>query len=820
MDCSDSYFIPEKTQINSDVPKQIVKDSTPIRTTIVNYDDFNVDQNPFASRMKLRNSQDRDPIPDKKEDLTESINFSSENPFVSKSKLRNSVERDFSPNSTLTDVKNNNSFVIDSQQTATKKPTTPPSNGLSTNGNGNNKNDECKVVTDIAINNTAQITKPISDSIDVIRNSSNLSAKNPGASSVEKYPTVVVEQPNNKLPNDTCVNNNKQKDNSINMDDRILTSDSKTNTTTLNDSNNRQENAKVQPHDLIDDWKIGSQEKMDASQNLKPAKEHIDVLKLAEIEMERIATKVSNFNSPIVSLQNKRVDVLNKNSKANLSPMSKSGDLMGLSPVSHTNKGTSEFVPPAQNLTNDFLTGREFLTDYNDIADELMDMDDDDFKTPAELFKDPAAFDFLLTCGNSGSNGKGAPARDFGKESLFVKFDPLVGLPTGVRPGRETETVQLQSDISTASHKIDEDVSTASGLAESCSSDSSVSAINYDQGKTLSTMSSVEQSLGVLSLQTQSSQPLIASVPAIPHSINSNVNLQTIEKPTQVVSPAKSLRQQYQPCTPPQSQPVSKNNLPVSPAIAVIDRLINLGLNSPPPPPPVIQPKPEPEMDPQLLNELHSVREMLGNQEQELKQANERIASLQQQLSEGSEREQSLIERVNEKNRNHRQMSVVMEEYEKTMSQLIGEREVEKRQWLEERATLVSERDDASKHLGSIEHSFNDIHAKYERCKTVIQTYKTNEEILKQTVARNEENLKKQVERYEQLRQHAMIQLDKASLEIDGVRKSSQAEIIKLQAMLKKSEIQISSLQESLTQKTKNCEELTSICDELINKVG
>lgn len=60
----------------------------------------------------------------------------------------------------------------------------------------------------------------------------------------------------------------------------------------------------------------------------------------------------------------------------------------------------------------------------------------------------------------------------------------------------------------------------------------------------------------------------------------------------------------------------------------------------------------------------------------------------------------------------------------------------------------------------------------------------------------------------------------RASQEIDAVRKSSQAEIIKLQAMLKKSEIQISSLQESLTQKTKNCEELTSICDELINKVG
>lgn len=38
--------------------------------------------------------------------------------------------------------------------------------------------------------------------------------------------------------------------------------------------------------------------------------------------------------------------------------------------------------------------------------------------------------------------------------------------------------------------------------------------------------------------------------------------------------------------------------------------------------------------------------------------------------------------------------------------------------------------------------------------------------------------------------------------------------------MLKKSDIQISSLHESLAQKTKNCEDLTAICDELINKVG
>lgn len=52
-----------------------------------------------------------------------------------------------------------------------------------------------------------------------------------------------------------------------------------------------------------------------------------------------------------------------------------------------------------------------------------------------------------------------------------------------------------------------------------------------------------------------------------------------------------------------------------------------------------------------------------------------------------------------------------MEEYERTMSQIIGERDAEKRQWLEERAALVRDRDETSSHLASIEHSFNDIHA-------------------------------------------------------------------------------------------------------------
>lgn len=52
-----------------------------------------------------------------------------------------------------------------------------------------------------------------------------------------------------------------------------------------------------------------------------------------------------------------------------------------------------------------------------------------------------------------------------------------------------------------------------------------------------------------------------------------------------------------------------------------------------------------------------------------------------------------------------------MEEYERTMSALISEREIEQKQWAEEKVALLRERDEANEHLANMEHSFNDIHA-------------------------------------------------------------------------------------------------------------
>lgn len=297
------------------------------------------------------------------------------------------------------------------------------------------------------------------------------------------------------------------------------------------------------------------------------------------------------------------------------------------------------------------------------------------------------------------------------------------------------------------------------------------------------------------------------------------------EKPTQVVTPAISRNQQ--PSTP-KITPV-KTNI-VSPAIATIDRLLSLGA-TPLPPPVVTRPT---DMDSHTMEQLRAVKELLTAQEEEsqgLKDINRelkerldeyetKLKKLTEQNEEYAEKEKALSQRVAEKVRNNKQMSVVMEEYERTISSLIGEKETENKRWIEERATLVRERDEAAAHLASMEHAFNDVHTKYERCKLIIQGYKSNEETLKHTVEENNDAIQKLEARYETLRQHAMQQLNKANAELDLVKKAHQAEMLKLNAMLKKSEVHASSLQESLAQKIKDNEELTAICDELINKVG
>ena len=102
----------------------------------------------------------------------------------------------------------------------------------------------------------------------------------------------------------------------------------------------------------------------------------------------------------------------------------------------------------------------------------------------------------------------------------------------------------------------------------------------------------------------------------------------------------------------------------------------------------------------------------------------------------------------------------------------------------------------------------------------MVEGFKQNEDTLKHCLDDCSTKLARQDEKYERLKAHAEDTLEKANKEIDNLSRSLDAEVARLTAMLKKTEMKATSLERSVEQKVKENEELTAICDELIAKVG
>merc|ERR1711915_976241 len=158
------------------------------------------------------------------------------------------------------------------------------------------------------------------------------------------------------------------------------------------------------------------------------------------------------------------------------------------------------------------------------------------------------------------------------------------------------------------------------------------------------------------------------------------------------------------------------------------------------------------------------------------------------------------------------QMKQVLKEYEKTISDLIAEKEGDKDRMEAEVANAISEKAQAVEDLHNVEAAFADVHRKYERTKQVVEGFKKNEEQLKKCVDEYKEKLSRQDQKYQLLKEHAEEKLEEANKEIDNISKSQEAEIAKLSAMLQKTEMKAKSLEITVEQKVKENEELTAIC--------
>lgn len=203
-----------------------------------------------------------------------------------------------------------------------------------------------------------------------------------------------------------------------------------------------------------------------------------------------------------------------------------------------------------------------------------------------------------------------------------------------------------------------------------------------------------------------------------------------------------------------------------------------------------------------------------------LLQRDRRQGQLQEELATREREIEKLKEDLRVRRESEDQMKQVLKEYEKTISELIADKERDKKALEAEVAKMQQEKDQAVEDLQNVEAAFADVHRKYERTKQVVEGFKKNEEQLKHYVAEYKTKLKNQDQRYDLLKAHAEEKLEEANKEIDNISRGQDAEIAKLTALLKKTEMKATSLERTVDQKNRENQELTTICDDLIAKVG
>ncbi|XP_043466735.1 transforming acidic coiled-coil-containing protein 3 isoform X2 [Leptopilina heterotoma] len=241
-------------------------------------------------------------------------------------------------------------------------------------------------------------------------------------------------------------------------------------------------------------------------------------------------------------------------------------------------------------------------------------------------------------------------------------------------------------------------------------------------------------------------------------------------------------------------------------------------------------PQEVPVVDEKMAKELELVRSLLVQHEEKLEKNEKEREEDKRKHQKDLKKQQDEYKKLEDKYRHleiqiaeelesKKQVTVVLDEYEKSISRLVAERERD-RTVLEEKERLKEELQTATQHLSNTEAAFNDVHQKYERVKNVVAAYKSNELVLKESHKENLETIAMLEKKYETLKSHAMAQLEKANHELETIRKQNDSENVKLQAMLKKTELKCKSLADQVEQKTKENKELTKILDEVIARVG
>ncbi|NXY64316.1 TACC3 protein, partial [Callaeas wilsoni] len=167
----------------------------------------------------------------------------------------------------------------------------------------------------------------------------------------------------------------------------------------------------------------------------------------------------------------------------------------------------------------------------------------------------------------------------------------------------------------------------------------------------------------------------------------------------------------------------------------------------------------------------------------------------------------------------YKEMGKIVAEFEQTITQIMEDAQKQKEISRKEIQKLMEEKQQAISDLNSMEKSFSELFKRLEKQKDALEGYHRNEEVLKKCAEDYLARIKKEEQRYQALKAHAEEKLQQANEEIAQVRSKAKSETAALQATLRKEQMRIQSLERSLEQKTKENDELTKICDDLILKM-
>ncbi|CAH8546703.1 unnamed protein product [Heterobilharzia americana] len=166
------------------------------------------------------------------------------------------------------------------------------------------------------------------------------------------------------------------------------------------------------------------------------------------------------------------------------------------------------------------------------------------------------------------------------------------------------------------------------------------------------------------------------------------------------------------------------------------------------------------------------------------------------------------------------EMKHCITEYDRSLQHMIEEKAISQNQMNVPVSDLIKERDEAVEELATIEKAFGDLHRRFEKSKQIIEGFKQNEDALKRSIEEYKSLLQRQERKYLALKKHAEDQLLKVNQDTEALKHEFETNQTRLQASLRIAELQVKSLESQLQQKTRENEELTKICDELLSKYG